>query len=145
MASSPDPVTALDRPVSSLTLDAYTTLCFGLTMSQGLGGRNWEGIAGKVGFKTDQVMAMKKHSDDNKGRLFLTTWEKLNKSEATVKKLIFALQSLKMMDCIDALLKDPSISGETACRYLYNLKKLEHFLWSDGLYVWYGMKYMHEL
>ena len=61
MASSPDPVTALDRPVSSLTLDAYTTLCFGLTMSQGLGGRNWEGIAGIVGFKTDQVMAMKNH------------------------------------------------------------------------------------
>lgn len=114
MASSPDPVTALDRPVSSLTTDAYITLCFSLTTSQGLGGRNWEGVAGKIGLKMDQILAMKNHPEPNKGRLFLTTWENLNKQGATLKKLVFALQSLRMMDCIDALLQDQSILGERA-------------------------------
>ena len=115
MASSPDPVTTLDIPVSSLSGDAYITLCFSLTTSQGLGGRNWEGVAGKIGLSTNQVMAMKNHPEANKGCLFLTTWENLNKPGATVKKLVFALQSLKMMDCIYVLLEDPSISGETTC------------------------------
>jgi hypothetical protein len=122
MASSPDPVTALDKPVSSLTSDAYITLCFSLTTSQGLGGRNWEGVAGEIGLKMDQIVAMKTHPEPNKGRLFLTTWENLNRSGATVKKLIFALQSLKMLDCIEAFLKDPSISGESrphTCSKLY--------------------------
>ena len=113
---SSDPITALDKPVSSLTTDAYVTLCFTLTTSQGLGGRNWEGIAGKIGLNMNQIMAMAYHPEPNKGRLFLTTWEKLDKTGATVKKLVFALQSLEMMDCIDALLKDPSISGETICQ-----------------------------
>ena len=111
MASGPDPVTALDRPVSSLTRDAYITLCFSLTTSEGLG-RDWEGVAGKIGLKMNQILAMKKHTEPDKGRLFLTTWENLNKSGATVKKLVFALYSLKMIDCIEALLQDPSISGE---------------------------------
>jgi hypothetical protein len=113
MASSPDPITALDKPVSSLTFDAYITLCLSLTASQGLGGRNWEGVAGKIGLKMDQIMAMRNHTEPDKGRLFLTTWENLNRSGATVKKLIFALQSLKMMNCIEALEQDPSISGES--------------------------------
>ena len=112
MASSPDPVTALDRPVSSLTRDAYITLCFSLMMSQGLGGRDWEEVARKIGLKMNQILAMKKHTEPDKGRLFLTTWENLNKSGATVKKLVFALYSLKMIDCIEALLQDPSISGK---------------------------------
>ena len=115
MASSPDPVTALDRPLSSLAGEAYITLCYSLTTSQGLAGRNWEGVAGKIGFKMDQILAMKNHPEANKGRLFLTTWENLNKPGATVKKLVFALQSLKMIDCFDALVKDPSIDGETTC------------------------------
>lgn len=115
MASSPDPVTTLDIPVSSLSCDTYTTLCLSLTISEGLGNRSWEGVAGKIGLKMDQIIAMKKHPEANKGRLFLTTWENLNKPGATVKKLVFALQSLKMMKCIDDLLEDPSISGETTC------------------------------
>lgn len=113
MASSPEPVTSLDKPLSSLSGDAYTTLCFNLTTSQGLGKRSWEGVAGKIGLKMNQILAMKQHPEPHKGRLLLTTWEKLNKPGATVKKLFFALYSLKMIDCIDAFYKDPSILGET--------------------------------
>lgn len=117
MASSPEPVTTLDKPLSSLSGDAYITLCYKLTVSQGVGDRNWKGVAGKIGFKMDYILAMDKHPEPHKGQLLLTIWESLNKPGATVKKLVYVLQSLKMMDCIDALYKDPAINGETTFIY----------------------------
>lgn len=80
-------------------------------MCQGLRERSWEGVAGKIGLTMKQILAMKQHQEQNKGQLLLTTWESLSKTGATVKKLVFALESLKMDECIDALLEDSSVSG----------------------------------
>lgn len=117
--ASPEPVDVLDIPLSDLSADAFITISLLLTSSEGLGGRNWEGVAGKIGLNMGQVKLLKQHQEQNKGWLLLNTWENLDKRGATVKKLIFVLESLKMRECIDTLKEDPSISGETFCYLNY--------------------------
>lgn len=83
-----------------------------LTISEGgIGGRTWEGVAGKLGLTMAQVKLLKLHSEDNKGWLLLNTWGNLESGGATVRKLILALESLKMRECIDALQEAAAISG----------------------------------
>ena len=112
MASSPEPLTTVDKPITSLNNDAFAAICFSLTVSQGMRGRSWDGVAGKIGFSMGQIQAMRQHQEQDKGRLLLATWERLNKTGATVKNLIFALASLSMRECINALQEDPSILGK---------------------------------
>lgn len=113
MAMSPEPVSILDKHLFNLDSDAFMTLSLMLTMTEGgIGGRNWEGVAGKLGLNTGQVDLLKHHAESNKGWLLLNTWGKLE-TGATVRKLIIALESLKMRECINALQDATSISGIT--------------------------------
>lgn len=101
----------LDQHPSNLSEDAFMTLSVLLTMTEGgIGGRNWEGVAGKLGLNTGQVNLLKRHTESNKGWLLLITWGKLD-TGATVRKLIIALESLEMRECINALQEAASISG----------------------------------
>ena len=111
MATSPEPVSILDQHLFNLSSDAFMTLSVLLTMTEGgIGGRNWEGVAGKLGINTGQVDLLKLHKESNKGWLLLTTWGNLE-TGATVRKLIIALESLKMRECINSLQEAASISG----------------------------------
>ena len=113
MASSPEPASVMDQPLSSLSQEAFVTLSLSLSVTQGgLSGRNWEGVAGKMGFNAAQVKLLKDNHESNKGWLLLDTWEKLEKKEATVKRLIIVLESLRMRGCIQGLQKVAPITGK---------------------------------
>ena len=116
MASSPEPVSIMDQPLSNLGRDTFATLCVSLTTCEGLGGRTWEGLGGKIGFNTRQLKLLKIDKESNKGWLLLDTWEKLDRRGATVKRLIIALESLKMRDCVKLLQEAASISGKLMSR-----------------------------
>ena len=111
MATSPEPVSILDQHLLNLNGEVFMTVSSLLTVTEGgIGGRSWEGVAGKLGLNARQVDLLKQHKESNKGWLLLTTWGKLE-TGATVRKLIIALESLKMRECIYTLQEDASISG----------------------------------
>ena len=111
MASSPEPISMLNQPLSSLREETFIKLCCNLTTAS-FGERSWKGLGGKIGLNAWQVDLLNKHQESDKGWLLLKTWENLDKSGATVKKLIVALESLQMRSCINVIRDDTSISGK---------------------------------
>ena len=115
MASSPEPVNVLDqRVLLILSQETLLTLSAHITSASGgyCRGRTWEGFAGRIGCNTEQVTLLREHRHSDKGWLVLSTWDRLEKNGATVKKLIIALESLKMRICIHDLEEGTSITGK---------------------------------
>ena len=75
--------------------------------------RTWKGLAGRIGFSTQgHLDLLLKYLHGDKGFLVLAVWDKLEKNGATVKKLIIALKSLDVVNCIKDLEEDTSITGK---------------------------------
>ena len=105
-----------DQPFMYLRHDTVETIAVNITMQTASGKMDWRSLAGVLGFSSRQVQLMQQHPQDHcKGRLLINTWERiLGESQATLRKLIYALKEANMGESLKIIREDEDLKGKLA-------------------------------
>ena len=108
----PDEESPLDCPFTDLLHDTVTNVCATMTLESANRKMDWRALGGTLGFTCRQIDLISQDKRPCKGRVLIDLWEDILKSEATLRKLIYALKEANMGECLNLIRQDYRLEGE---------------------------------
>ncbi len=109
---APDEESPMDCPFTDLLHETVTNVCATMTLESANRKMDWRALGGTLGFTCRQIDLISQDKRSCKGRVLIDLWEDIMKSEATLRKLIYALKEAKMGECLNIIKQDCRLDGE---------------------------------